>query len=384
MSSTTPETSPPGTDPGQDGSTPRVDEPAPTGKRRVLFVVGSGRSGTSTMSGTLQTLGMHVPQPEVVADESNPRGFGEPRWVVDLHNELLKRVNVQVSDARPSAWFETGKQSTNEALRAQIHEWLEQQFEEGGDELVVKDPRLAWYLGLWRSAALRAGATCSHVTMLRPVTEVVGSKQKYYAKRFGEVNRVAAWVNMMLHTERSTRGSLRAFVRYADMLDDWTVPVHDLGERFDLHAVRAATAKDIRKVHQFIDPTLRRVQLTWDDVPVPARLREIADGTWNSLDALATPGGDTEAEHARLDELRQVFTEAYEEAEAMSQSTAIAAQRAGAAGERERLGAQGAAGAPGAGPADGGRLADKVPHSVRAMVPAGARRRVRAALNRQR
>ena len=45
------------------------DAPA---KRRVVFVVGSGRSGTSTMSGTLQTLGMHVPQPEVSADETNP------------------------------------------------------------------------------------------------------------------------------------------------------------------------------------------------------------------------------------------------------------------------------------------------------------------------
>ena len=54
-----------------------------------MFVVGSGRSGTSTMAGTLRTLGLHVPQPEVVADATNPKGFGEPRWVVDLHHELL-------------------------------------------------------------------------------------------------------------------------------------------------------------------------------------------------------------------------------------------------------------------------------------------------------
>ena len=59
--------------------------------RRVVFVVGSGRSGTSTMAGTLRTLGLHVPQPEVVADATNPKGFGEPRWVVDLHAELLAR-----------------------------------------------------------------------------------------------------------------------------------------------------------------------------------------------------------------------------------------------------------------------------------------------------
>ena len=47
--------------------------------RKVLFVAGAGRSGTSTLSGLMQLMGLHVPQPEVVPDESNPKGFGEPR-----------------------------------------------------------------------------------------------------------------------------------------------------------------------------------------------------------------------------------------------------------------------------------------------------------------
>ena len=95
-------------------------------------MVGSGRSGTSTMSGALQTLGMHVPQPEVVADETNPKGFGEPQWVVDLHTELLQRCNVAVSDARPAAWFEAGKLANIERLRTRLHTWLEEQFDERG------------------------------------------------------------------------------------------------------------------------------------------------------------------------------------------------------------------------------------------------------------
>ena len=241
--------------------------------RRIVFVVGSGRSGTSTLSGSLQALGMHVPQPEVDADETNPKGFGEPQWVVDFHDELLRRANVAVSDARPSAWFEAGKLNNVEPVRRRLQEWMEQQFVEGGPELVVKDPRLAWFMGLWRGAALRCDAQPGYVTMLRPVTEVVGSKQRYYDARFGEVNRTAAWVNMMLHCERATRGFDRAFVRYHDLLDDWTVPVFGLGQRFDLDAVKSAAANDIRKVHAYIDPSLRRVRLTWDDLDVPRRLR---------------------------------------------------------------------------------------------------------------
>jgi hypothetical protein len=313
-------------------------------KRRVVFVVGSGRSGTSTMAGALQALGMHVPQPEVTADETNPKGFAESKWVVDLHHELLQRCHVQVSDARPSAWFETGKASTSGITRARLTDWLGPQFEEARvvddlevpaiDELVIKDPRLAWFLGLWKSAALRTDAQPSYVTMLRHVTEVVGSKQRYYApgqtgSAFSEVQRTAAWVNMMLHTERATREGTRAFVRYDDLLSDWTVPVFRLGQELDLEAVKGASANDIRKVHQFIDPDLKRVRTTWDDVEVPARLRELAEETWRGLSKLAEPGGDTPDVHALLDEVREAYVGFYDEAEAVAQSSVIAARREG-------------------------------------------------------
>jgi len=341
-------------------------------KRRVVFVVGSGRSGTSTMSGALQTLGMHVPQPEVVADETNPKGFGEPQWVVDLHTELLQRCNVAVSDARPAAWFEAGKLANIERLRTRLHTWLEEQFAEG-PELVVKDPRLSWFLGLWRSAALRCEAAPAYVTMLRPVTEVVGSKQRYYSIRFGEIDRTAAWVNMMLHTERATRGSARAFVRYDDLLTDWTIPLFGIGQRFDLFAVKSASANDIRKVHQFIDPDLRRVQLTWDDVDVPARLRDIAEESWQALNKLADEGGERPDVHATLDEMRAAYASFYDEAEAIASSTALASRREGYA--------DGAAGRPPLGEARG---ADRIPHGLRALVPASARRGIRKAIGRER
>jgi hypothetical protein len=360
-------------------TTPDEAASSPTGEvvpgtRRIVFVVGSGRSGTSTVAGALQMLGLHIPQPEVVADETNPKGFGESQWVVDLHQELLKRCNVQVSDARPRAWFETGRLSTSEPLRNRLHDWLEPQFAQGGPELVVKDPRMAWFLGLWRSAAVRCDATPAYVTMLRPVTEVVGSKEKYYAapgsgRGASEVARTAAWVNMMLHTERSTRGSARRFVRYQDLLIDWTVPLFDIGQRFDIDAVKKASANDVRRVHQFIDPTLRRVQLTWDDIEVPPRLREIAEESWQHLDRLADEGGDTADVHARLDELRAAYAEMYAEAEALSQSTALAARREGTATSSATAEK---------------RVTDRVPHGVRAMVPAKARRGLRKALGRER
>jgi hypothetical protein len=347
--------------------------------RRVVYVVGSGRSGTSTMAGTLQTLGLHVPQPEVVADATNPKGFGEPQWVVDLHDELLRRSNVQVSDGRPRAWLDAGTLSGDQGVRERVAAWLEEQFaaaaREGVPELVIKDPRASWFLGLWRACAERCDATSSYVTMLRPVTEVVGSKQKYYGADQGAITRTAAWVNMMLGTERATRGEQRAFVRYGDLLADWTQPVFALGEAFDLTGVKTAMAVDIAAVHKFIDPSLRRVTLTWDDIPVPARLRELADETWQVLDGLAEPGGDTAESRETCDQLRAAYAEQYGEAEAFAQSTVLARSRA-AARHARRDAEQAAAGSRSA--------ADRVPHAVRAMVPAAARHRLRKAMGRER
>jgi len=300
--------------------------PPKTG-RKALFVVGSGRSGTSALACTLQALGMHVPGPEVPADDSNPKGFGESQWVVDFHERMLRRANVRMGDARPSAWLDTGRLATVEKPREELLGWLREQVESQERELVIKDPRAAWFLGLWRSAAMRLDVRASHAVMLRPPAEVVGSKEIYYSgAKIGPVTRAASWVNLMLHTERATRDTDRAFLSYHQLLDDWTEPVYQLGERFGLEAVRTASAKELRQVHAFIDPSLHRVRTTWADLDVPHHLRELSDATWDALSRLIDPAEDGPALHAELDELRASYIRVYEEAEAIAESSVLAAQ----------------------------------------------------------
>jgi hypothetical protein len=352
------------------------DPTSPDYPRKVLFVAGAGRSGTSTLAGILQLLGMHVPQPEVVPDESNPKGFAEPQWVVDFHQRLLDDVAVTSGDSRPSAWFETGRIATREAERIRAAEWLEGHLAEF-PELVVKDPRLSWFLGLWRVAALRAGAVPVFATMLRPPAEVVGSKQKYYRNRLGSAHLAASWLNMLLHTERATRGSVvdggRVFVRYADLLDDWTRVTMSVAERLDLQHVLHADSERIRDVHRFIDPSLRRVELDLADLDLPPRLHELTAQTWSELNKLAEPGGETPEAHQTIDELRESYVALYEEAEAISKSSLVAATTHVRRGMR----------AP-ATPQPAGSAIDKIPHGVRAAIPPGVRRSLRKTFGKSR
>ena len=344
--------------------------------RKVLFVAGAGRSGTSTMAGLMRIMGMHVPQPEVVADETNPKGFGEPRWVVDHHDRLLKESLVQVSDSRPEAWFETGRVSTREAERITTAEWLDQHFAVN-PELVVKDPRLSWFIGLWRVAAIRCGGTPVFATMLRPPAEVVGSKQTYYANRLGSAHLAASWLNMLLHTERATRESVadggRVFVRYGDLLDDWVKTTMHVAETLQLQHVLHCDSEQIRDGHRFVDPGLRRVSQTLGDLGLPPRLHELTAATWEALNKLADPGGDTPEVHQALDELREAYVDLYEEAAAISRSSVVAAE--------QRLKRTGKGGPD---PAPERRAADVIPHSVRAKVPPEMRQRLRKMFGRSR
>jgi hypothetical protein len=308
-----------------DSSTGEVTEPV---QRRAVLIVGSGRSGSSALAGTLQRLGLQVPSPEVPPDATNPRGFAESQWVVDFHTRLLKRSNVRVADARPKAWLQAARMSTNEAVREELAAWLDAQYDEPGvHELVIKDPRLSWFLGLWRAAGLRTGVEESYAISLRSPTEVVGSKQHYYAGQTSESSRMASWVNHMLHTERATRGDRRFFLRYDALLDDWTSPVYALGEALGLESVTGASARGIRRVHDFLDPGLRRVRTTWDDIDVPKSLRELAEETWDVLCLLAEVDTPQSPSYAALDDLRDRYAQLYHEAEAITQSTAAAARR---------------------------------------------------------
>ncbi len=62
--------------------------------KSLLVVAGSGRSGTSLLAGLTGRLGFAIPQPELKANDTNPRGFGEPRWAVAFHKDLLLSVAV--------------------------------------------------------------------------------------------------------------------------------------------------------------------------------------------------------------------------------------------------------------------------------------------------
>jgi hypothetical protein len=295
--------------------------------RRLVLVVGVGRSGTSLLAGILGQLGFHIPQPEVKADDTNPRGFGEPRWVVDFHTRHLRRRGVTVNDARPAAWAALAAAGADSRVRAELRSWMEQQLDVA-DELVVKDPRTVWFLPLWRRCADELGLPTSYVTMLRHPAEIVASARKSYGPGLTTAGRASAWLNIILETEHATRGAPRAFVQYEDLLADWVREIQRTGALVGSSVLERVNRDAFPQVDAFVDPGLHRNRIDWEDLEVPARVRELAADVWRRMQALAHDGGDTKAARPALDAARAAYVELYAEAEAIAQSSVMAARAA--------------------------------------------------------
>lgn len=354
--------------------------------RRLVLVVAISRSGTSLFTGILAQLGFSVPQPEVKANDTNPRGFSEPRWVVRFHKRLLRERRVTLFDARPAAWQITADAANDEAAVAELRSWLEVQFV-GTDNVVVKDPRIGWFLPLWRRCADDLGLETSFAAMLRSPPEVVRSAREWYGTWLNDGNRAAAWLNYTLQTESATRGARRAFIRYEDLLADWSREVARAGELLDIPWLAAVDRSQHPQVEAFIDPALRRSAVGWDAVDVPASIRSLGDEVWARVTRLAEPGGDVDAVRESVAAAREEYVRLYAEAEAIAQSSITAVKPRGGRRGGSRSTVRAGRRSPGlrgalslGGAATGGRSAAaglaRVPIKIALLVPPRYRERV--------
>lgn len=312
----------------------------------LVLVTGTGRSGTSTIAGSLHHLGLYVPGPYLGANRSNPKGFFESRWSVDFHKRITKAARINDFDSRPTA-FARAQEAVTPEMRAELVEFLRGHAAEH-DQIVVKDPRTAWTQALWKDAAAEAGLDIRFLSMLRHPAEVVGSRTTYYANATDEAARrryetfnVARWVNGSLVSERGTRGDVRTFVRYTDLLEDWRPVIARVRDELGLRLNTDLDPAEQHPVDEFIEPGLRRHKVTWDELEVPTELQDIAETVWQDLMVLHDHAGTDAAASADMDLLSARYERLFTESDAIShdatEEAKEQARRAGAKKARESL-----------------------------------------------
>jgi hypothetical protein len=292
-------------------------------RRHLLLVAGSGRSGTSLAAGLVGRLGFHIPVPEVTADASNPRGFGEPRWAVDFHTRLLRQLAVSPEDGRPEAWDLVRSAAELPRKREQLATWLTEQLSES-DRVVVKDPRLTWFVTLWESVARDLGCEVSVLTMLRHPAESVRSRQLAYGTTSSATTRTASWLNMMLGLEAEVRGTPRAVVSYEDLLSDWRMTLAAAEEPLGLSLVSGRPPEALEAAGELVDTSLRRAAADWSDLGLAPPVQELAERAYAALKGQAA--GSVEDQQAQLDTVRDDYAALYTWAADLTRSRVRAAR----------------------------------------------------------
>ena len=307
----------------------------------LVLVTGTGRSGTSTMAGSLHHLGLSVPGPHFGANASNPKGFFESKWAVRFHKRIAAAARIDDFDSRPEA-LDRARAAVTPEQRVRLARFLEKISAEH-DQVVVKDPRSVWAQQLWRDVAAEVGLDTRYISMLRHLAEVVGSRTTYYVNSTDEAARlryqtvsVARWVNSSLITERETRGEGRAFVLYADLLEDWRAVFGRLADTLGLRLDGDLASGSRHPLDDFIDPALRRHQVTWDEIDIPSPLRDVAEDVWESLVRLSGDPAASVETSAEFDTHAQHYNRLYREAVAISRDAIAHAKEEGRrAGARE-------------------------------------------------
>ena len=143
--------------------------------RGAVCVLGFGRSGTSLTTRLLNLLGVDIgPEEDLLApgEGDNPRGYWEPRWMIELNDEILAKLGT-VWWYPPQAEPGWERSSEFDELRERARIMLAEKF--GAARLWGwKDPRTTVTLPFWKELVPDA----KYVICLRNPADAVSSIQR--------------------------------------------------------------------------------------------------------------------------------------------------------------------------------------------------------------
>lgn len=236
--------------------------------RVALLVLGMHRSGSSALTRLLSLHGLALPASLMAPREDNPRGFWEPASVQQFDDRVLAELGCAWDDPRPLPWHSLPP-ARLEALRDEAARIVAADY--GTAPLIVmKEPRMARLMPIWRPALAGLGIAMRVALPLRNPLEVAAS----LAARNGTTKpaALALWLGHVLAAERDSRGLPRAVVQYDLLLADWRAALAPVLALLPGHAPPDGTA-----IGAFLSSALRHQFASTDtllrDAEVPAGVK---------------------------------------------------------------------------------------------------------------
>ena len=264
----------------------------------ALIVLGMHRSGTSAITRALSSAGLALPLTLIPPAPDNERGFWESKPIKELNENILSFLGQSWSsfaviedDVFNEGWMKRCRTEAEELLRQEIPPAC---------GFVLKDPRFCRLLPLWKDVLNEAARRVVFVNVIRDPTEVAQSL--HVRNGLSPQHGMVLWARYSLDAERRTRGHDRAFVHFAEFLQDWRSSVEKLSDALGLSLDVRSGGEDI---DEYLSPELRHHVARNDVEPLFSVVRE----TYEVLCRWSRGARESDPDYRKLDSARSRLDE---------------------------------------------------------------------------
>jgi hypothetical protein len=140
--------------------------------KRIVVVLGSGRSGTSLVMQTLHALGMQVSENLTEASVANPLGPLEDKEIFDFQSSLIQELGGHVAAPMPDDWL---RDKLVFRAMTQLEALIENRLEKVDGLFGFKDPKTSMLIPLWVRVFNRMKLIPAYVLTVRDPGATVAS-----------------------------------------------------------------------------------------------------------------------------------------------------------------------------------------------------------------
>ncbi|TVS10596.1 MAG: hypothetical protein EA419_10360 [Wenzhouxiangella sp.] len=260
---------------------PREDSGNGVTNSRCVFVIGAGRSGTSTLARALASLGVDLGNNFKRATRKNPTGFFEDADLLAISKAVRNRIGVRADSVRLIRADELRGAHMND-LHARAVEIIDKRF--GSSPIWgFKYGRTLRILPFWEPVLAELNVEPTFVIALRNPLSVARSRARLDPRRGLQAASDLEWLIGIVPYLRRTRPYRLAVVDYDDLMDEPVKHLTRLAGALDLPRSSADGERIRDYAERFLDPGLRHTRFSDADLDASEGLNPIVRNAYRLL-----------------------------------------------------------------------------------------------------
>ncbi|MBI3796681.1 MAG: hypothetical protein HY268_06895 [Deltaproteobacteria bacterium] len=254
--------------------------------QHVIVVLGAGRSGTSTITRGLQTLGVELGDQLRPGGGKNPTGFFEDESLMKINKRLRKALGLRaesVSLIEPQQW----QTPTVQAFQQEARETIRRRF--GTYSLWgYKYAGTLRLLPFWRMVFHSLDLDVRYVMAVRNPISVARSRAKLNPRRGTQEKSDLEWLVNVVPYFREVRERPFVVVDYDLVLADPVTQLERLATALDLSITATTKVAMQEYADQFLNLGLRHSRFTDEDLDNNLQVNSLTRDAYRWLRRLAT------------------------------------------------------------------------------------------------